>query len=504
MISTNPGSVLGKYHVLATLGRGGMSSVYLAVARGPGAFHKLLVLKELNPFQERSFPEEGGDANFVAMFQDEARLAALLNHPNVVQTYEVLQFDQRHIIVMEYLNGQPLSVLLKRAHGRGGLAPGVAARIATDVCAGLHYAHELKGLDGAPLSVVHRDISPHNVFVTYEGQVKIVDFGIAKTAARSVATETGVLKGKVAYMSPEQAEGIEVDRRADIFSTGIVLYEALALVRIWKDRDADVDILRALMNGDIRRSPRDVNANVPEPLDRVCQRALAPKREDRYPTALDMARELEAYLETLSPRVTSREVATLMADMFSKERASVEESIQRQLRVFEQAPSAEFAASNLPNLTLAHGLSVTPSSRATAARTTTLRREGPLRGRVWMLVAAAALAAAITVVAVRWRGTAHGDGGLAAPNGGPPPTATERGPAATAVEPPAPPPASVPARVAPEPAAPESTAVGPAPSDASVAHAPARRAPSQQPISRPRPPPSIAQPPPVDPLGDRK
>jgi serine/threonine protein kinase len=212
---------LGKYRRVATLGQGGMGTVFLAFAHGVGQFRKLLVVKEL-------LPELTGKEGFIEMFLDEARLAARLDHPNVVQTFEVGHEGGRYFLAMEYLDGQPLSALIERMRERGGLPLPVHLQILSEVLAGLQYAHELCDYDGRPLAVVHRDISPHNVFITYHGQVKIVDFGVAKAANASALTHPGVFKGKFGYAAPEQILGGPVDARADVFSVGVMLWQAIA------------------------------------------------------------------------------------------------------------------------------------------------------------------------------------------------------------------------------------------------------------------------------------
>lgn len=186
MTAPDDPNVIGKYHLLATLGRGGMAEVFLAVIQGPAGFSKLVVLKELRP-------ELSSEPEFLSMFLDEARLAARLQHPNVVQTNEVGHEGSRHFIAMEYLDGQPLSRVLSRM--RGQLPLPLHLRVLSETLAALHYAHELRDFDGTPLAVVHRDVTPHNVFVTYDGEVKLVDFGIAKATDSSTETRTGVLKG---------------------------------------------------------------------------------------------------------------------------------------------------------------------------------------------------------------------------------------------------------------------------------------------------------------------
>jgi serine/threonine-protein kinase len=211
---------IGKYRVIAKLGQGGMATVFLSIASGPVGFNKLLVLKLLKDELE-------SDGDFLTMFLNEARLAARLNHANVVQTYEVGVEQGRHFLAMDYLDGQPLHHLLRKVT-RARMPLDVHVRILADMLAGLHYAHTLTDFDGTPLHVVHRDISPQNVFVTYDGQVKLVDFGIAKAAGAVSNTQSGVFKGKLTYVAPEQAGGDVVDARADIFSVGVMLWEAMS------------------------------------------------------------------------------------------------------------------------------------------------------------------------------------------------------------------------------------------------------------------------------------
>src|SRR5579859_6512235 len=202
----------GRYRLLAELGEVGMGNVYLAVARGPGGFNKLCVLKVLRPLlaQERAS---------VKSFLSEGRLAVRLSHPNVVQTFEVAENAGRQAIVMEYLEGRSLAQIAERAQGERAMPIAMQLHVLGCVLAGLHYAHELSDFDGKPLGIVHRDVSPQNVFVTFDGQVKLLDFGIAKARhAGSVHTSTGIVKGKIRYMAPEQMSGETVDRRADLFA----------------------------------------------------------------------------------------------------------------------------------------------------------------------------------------------------------------------------------------------------------------------------------------------
>jgi len=283
----------GRYRLLAELGRGGMANVYLAVARGPIGFNKLCVLKAL-----RGSLADEPDA--VAMFVDEARLAARLNHANVVQTYEVVEDAGRHLMVMEYLEGQALADIFARGERRAGEVPAgdsspdeseekeghlplaMHLQILSSVLAGLHYAHELADFDGRPLGIVHRDVSPHNVMVGFDGHVKVLDFGIAKVLAGSTrATRTGVIKGKVRYMAPEQMAGEAVDRRADIFGVGVLLWEALAGVHIWKGM-TDNTVIAAVTRGEIPPPrPRPAGPELPERLAAICTKATRPRRRWR-------------------------------------------------------------------------------------------------------------------------------------------------------------------------------------------------------------------------------
>ena len=353
-MSTNPGSSFGKYHVIAELGRGGMAEVFLAVVRGPAGFNKLVVLKKLRTSLLR-------DLDNLAMFLDEARLAARLNHPNVVQTNEVGQADESYFIAMEYLEGQAFSSVLKRHRqsGAGPLPLATSLRIVADASAGLHYAHGLKDFDGTPLQVVHRDVSPHNVFLTYGGQVKLVDFGIAKANSRTIQTESGILKGKVAYMAPEQAQGLELDHRADIFAMGVVLFEAVCGERLWGV--PDIDIVRELLMSKVPRSPKDVIPTLPDEVVRICKRALSPIREERYQTALELQRDLEKCLSELPERVTNEEIGNHVSQLFAQEREKISGVIERQLGALARLPHEEFLSHDIPTLTISGGVSVTPS-----------------------------------------------------------------------------------------------------------------------------------------------
>ena len=347
LMSTERLARLGKYRLIAAIGQGGMAEVYLAVMAGPGSFTKLVALKVLRS----QFSE---DPEGQAMFLDEARLAARLNHPNVVQTYEIGEADGQLFIAMEYLEGQPYSRVLNRSRGaadkKGPMAVEMLLRILAETLAGLHHAHELRDHDGSALDLVHRDISPHNVFVTYDGTIKVLDFGIAKAAGGSSHTRTGVLKGKVGYMAPEQIVDTKVDRRADLYAVGVMLWESLAGRRLWKGL-SDVAILTRVGQEEVP-SVRTVLPTVPAELERICSKACARDRDHRYATAAAMQADLEAYLDASNVRALARDVGKLVAVRFGDVRAETKLRIDQQLVKLREAGSEEVIEQvMLPNVT---------------------------------------------------------------------------------------------------------------------------------------------------------
>jgi tRNA A-37 threonylcarbamoyl transferase component Bud32 len=311
---------LGKYQLLAVLGRGGMAEVFLALSRGAMGFDKLAVIKRLRPglADEESFRD---------MFLDEARLAARLNHPNVVHTYEVGEHDGVYFIAMEYLEGQPLNAIAREAEKRGTpLSADMSARIISDALAGLHHAHTLTDFDGRPLGIIHRDISPHNLFVTYEGTTKVVDFGIAKAALSSSQTEVGVLKGKVAYMSPEQATGSAIDARSDVFAMGICLWEMLTQKRLMTG-DSAASTIHRLLTVNVP-SVSTFRHDVPQSLDAIVECALQKDPDRRFASALAMREAIEAYLASTGRAVRTEEIGETVGAMFTTVRAAIKKQIQ--------------------------------------------------------------------------------------------------------------------------------------------------------------------------------
>lgn len=310
-----------RYQALLELGQGGTAVVYLAVAQGPAGFNKLLVLKA----PKRALAD---DPEYRSLFLDEARLSARLNHPNIVQVNEVVEQDGVPIIVMEYLEGQPLVNLRTKA---GAAFPQVMhLRILSEALSGLRYSHELRGYDGMPLNLVHRDMTPHNVFVTYEGQVKILDFGIAKLSSKGGAeTETGVIKGKLRYMPPEQISGEQVDGRADIFAVGVMLWEAAAGKKMWSDF-TEATIMTRVLRGEIP-SPREENPEVSSELERIVMKALAPNPDERYATASALQTDIDGYLQSITTPTTLRDIGQFVSQLFAESRQRTHSVIEQHL-----------------------------------------------------------------------------------------------------------------------------------------------------------------------------
>ena len=337
MEPTGPRSV-GPYRLVASLGHGGQADVFLAVRRGPSGFSKLIVLKSIRPDLE-------GDARSRDALIFEARLAAKLQHPNVVQTLEVGDEAGHLYIAMEFLDGQPLSRVVRaaaKAHRELGL-PLIGA-VLCDMLSGLHSAHELRDYDGRSLEVIHRDVSPQNVFLTYEGEVKLVDFGIAKAATSTDVTDAGVVKGKPSYMAPEQALGKPIDRRADLYAVGIIAWELLTGRRLFYAETAAALALK-LVSEDT--PPVASIAKVPPLVAAVVDKALAKDRDQRYATAAELRAALERALEVSGVRKAERdEVGRFVAELFERERSWLRGRIKESVAAAE----AEQTPVTLPTL----------------------------------------------------------------------------------------------------------------------------------------------------------
>jgi serine/threonine protein kinase len=299
----------GNYQLIKRLAMGGMAQIYLARQRGAEGFEKKVVVK-------RILPHLAENQEFVQMFLDEARIAARLNHPNIVQIFDLGAQDDSFFIAMEYIHGEDLRRVWKKADRAGTPIPvPLVCRIIIEACAGLDYAHKKTDANGKPLGIVHRDISPQNILLTFEGRVKVVDFGIAKAADQATVTRSGVLKGKYSYMSPEQAAGQKLDCRSDIFALGVVLYELLTCSRLFK-RATDMATLQAVAECDIL-PPSQLNPRVPKDLDALVMKALTRRPEERFSEAAQLQLALEDWLVGHQRPSSSAHVAEFMKNLYA-------------------------------------------------------------------------------------------------------------------------------------------------------------------------------------------
>ncbi|HZU83000.1 MAG TPA: serine/threonine-protein kinase [Polyangiaceae bacterium] len=361
-----------RYRSLFVIGRGGMGTVEVALERGARGFERVVALKRL-------LPEGACDPRHKEMFLREARLAALLAHPNVVHAFAFGEIYGQLFMAMEYVEGEPLSQVLEAARQSGRALPApVVAHVLAQVCDGLHAAHELRdrGGQGRPLHVVHRDVSPHNVMISYEGRVKLLDFGVAKFEAAGNETRTGEVKGKMAYMSPEQALGEKLDRRSDLFSVGAVLFECLTGERMWGS-GTDLEVMRRLA---LERPPRLDAAmpGAPRALVDLHARLVAHDPANRPQTARQVAQELAAFAASSRPGPGPDGVGEIMLRLFGaraqSKRALLTESLEQvdPARVNELRRSLEPSTSlGWPTSTEALILEATP--RATSPRRSSRR-----------------------------------------------------------------------------------------------------------------------------------
>ena len=307
----------GKYTLLAKLAQGGMGEVFVALLSGAAGFEKLVVIK-------RILPHLAEDPRFISMFLAEAKLTASLAHPNICQVFELGDFDGDYYLAMEYLEGVSVSRMVKKRIHRG-LDMRVATGIACQALEGLQFAHRFRAPGGGLVGVIHRDMSPSNVFVTSAGLVKVLDFGVAKVSHHHKTTVTG-LKGKYPYMAPEQIRGMDVDGRSDLFSVGVVLFEAVTGEPLFH-RENDFDTLQAIVNNERPRAS-DLRTNVPLALEEVIERSLRPQREERFASAREMGDALTRAMAPLGGVATTGELADFLrrecAQELEDERARID------------------------------------------------------------------------------------------------------------------------------------------------------------------------------------
>ena len=298
---------LGRYHLLRRHARGGMAELFIAAADGVGGFRKVVLLK-------RILPEYAADPEFTRLFLNEARLAATLSHPNVVSVQDCGIADDEYYFTMEYVHGTDLRGLLREVSNREAPIPiEHVLTIGAGMCAGLHHAHEQRGPDGAPLQLVHRDVSPGNILVSYDGIVKIADFGIARAAAQTTITRQGALRGKLAYMSPEQAQGEPLDRRSDVFAIGLVLHELLTGRRCFSG-DNELALLHQIVFQDVV-SPAQERPGTPDALASLVMSALARQPADRPQTAGEMRASIEAIAASLGHPLSTSQLGAYVREL---------------------------------------------------------------------------------------------------------------------------------------------------------------------------------------------
>ena len=303
-IELRRGTRLGRYELLVPIARGGMARVWAARQHGQRGFTKLVAIKTILPHLAR-------EGEFERMFLDEARIASLVHHPNVCEIYELGDDQGVLYLAMEWVSGDSLMHVLRNAKGVESIDLRVAARIVADGASGLHAAHELTDDDNRPMSVVHRDVSPHNILISGDGHIKVADFGVAKALGQMhSATIAGQIKGKIAYMAPEQITSTKVDRRSDIFSLGCILYESTTGLQPFLG-DSDPQVMHSIMKGDYV-PPSTLMVGFPKELEQIIKTALAPDVKDRYATADQMKLALEQWLAVSGPIVTTAHVAALV------------------------------------------------------------------------------------------------------------------------------------------------------------------------------------------------
>ena len=364
------GRTLGGFKLQEKIGRGGMASVYLAHKTGPGGFDQLSAVKVVHPHLalERGFME---------MFMDEARIAAMVNHPNVCRVFDFGHDGDTYYLAMEHLTGETWASVVGRALERKGrryqrLLPVLTAAVLSQVCEGLHAAHEARGHDGQPLRIVHRDVSPKNVFVTYDGTVRVLDFGIASAVDRLHATRTGTIKGNLAYMAPEQMKNSDVSRQADIWSVGVMLWEAMARQRLFR-RGTDAATMLAVDDGPPSRMPGGTGRVAPS-LVPIAYRALDRDPDRRFRTAREMGDALSGFVAKTSP-MPAAELSRVMHELFEIEAPAEDGSPNgsaghgRPVRGAPTAPPSDHAAERQLD---AEAGAANPSPNQ--------RRHSPLRG----------------------------------------------------------------------------------------------------------------------------
>lgn len=306
-----PGQTVGRYEFLVPIAQGGMAAVWAARLKGTRGFSKTVAVKMM-------LPTISDDPQFEQMFLDEAQIASRIRHPNCVEILDLGEQDDLLYLVMEWVDGEPLSSIRRAAAKKEGIPRPVAVKIVADAAAGLHAAHELKDEEGKLIGIVHRDISPQNILITFDGVVKIVDFGVAKAAGRtSEATSAGQIKGKPPYMSPEQALGKDVDRRTDVFALGIILYQLTTGKHPFRG-ESDIVTLQNIVSERPIIPPRAYDRDYPKPLEAVVMKALERDADKRYKSAAELEAALDRVFPPTVPRVRTEDVGKFVSSLLGE------------------------------------------------------------------------------------------------------------------------------------------------------------------------------------------
>src|SRR4051794_27554403 len=336
----------GKYYLLDRINVGGMAEVWRAKAFGVEGFERLLAVK-------RILPNIAEDEEFITMFIDEAKIAVQLNHANIAQIFDLGKVDDSYFIALEFVHGKDLRGIYDRCkqkpvEGMPNMPIAQACFIIMKACEGLDYAHNKRDVQGKELHLVHRDVSPQNVLISYEGEVKLIDFGIAKAAGKMSKTQQGILKGKFGYMSPEQVRGLPLDRKSDIFSLGIVLYELLTGERLFIG-ESDFSTLEKVRNVEIL-PPSTYNRKIPDELERIVLKALAKDVEDRYQNGIDLHDDLQAFMYSAGEFYSRKDLASWMKRTWAQELESenAKQEAHRQFSPEGGVPSSTPAATQRP------------------------------------------------------------------------------------------------------------------------------------------------------------
>ncbi|GEN09354.1 Serine/threonine protein kinase [Myxococcus fulvus] len=341
-------TLFGKYLLLERINVGGMAEVFIAKAFGVEGFERILAIKKI-------LPTMAEDEEFITMFIDEARISVQLNHANIVHIHELGKHDDAYFIAMEYVAGRDVRTILERYRRRKEIMPTAqAVFVASKLCDGLDYAHRKKDARGQDLHIIHRDVSPQNVLISYEGEVKVIDFGIAKAANRSQKTQAGILKGKFGYMSPEQVRGMPIDRRSDIFAVGVLLYEMLTGEKLFVG-ESDFSTLEKVRNADVPL-PREFNPNIPPGLEKVVLKALAREPEERYQWGSDLAEDLMRFLLAGDAIYSSKHLSSYMKEAFAEDMLREAEKMER------------FAGIERPDQIETSGITVPPPAQVRSTR----------------------------------------------------------------------------------------------------------------------------------------